>query len=897
MYIHGSFYNEHDEVVEVSILTHGDRGTETEIGAAGSGIYFTDDPVDITSEVNDTFDHLLYHQATVRLLTSNFVQDFFCASCKDAVINIRRGGRCLFAGYIEPQTYSQDYNEDLDEVELSCIDALTALKYAKYRSIGAKGVIYAAVKGEAMQRTFLDIMKELLGGVMTGLDISGKESCHYWYDGSKAVDNLTANRHAIFGQLSINELLFLGEEEDDVWQQDDVLEEILKYLNLHIVQEGLDCYIFSWESIKGGKDIYWRDLITSDRLTTIRKTIDIKTENVIGTDTSISVGETFSQILLTCDIKKIESMIKSPLDDDLLTSPYSNKQKYMTEYSSDGEGNKAIDAFDAMTHGRETDFEGGRITDWYMQVMNNPEWSFPDRGSGSLMEKYCQDNTNQQALPNQLAKQPGAAILSFGKVERQTDGKDNAPVSKVEMTNCLVVSINGNGVDNDESKSYPNTESIKAGIPCAIYTGQTTGGVFSPTDDQTTNYIVLSGKIALNPVMAETDTYKAIYDYKPSAGVISLPIYKTGIRQWWHDTVPSRDNSDGRYYTRKWWKASTPGSEPVWDQSTDVGLMPFTDKGPQEYEFQYSAIGDSSDQISKVAVLACMLIIGDQCVVETGTSGQPQDFQWRKFKERDKCSSDDEYYQQCFTIGFDPKIGDKLIGTLFSLQNNITYKMGVDAEGIAIPIKKSDKVNGKVRFMILGPVNTVWDVVTRRHPTFFRHTKWGSTSVPLLPHVSDIIIEQFEMKVYSDNGLVNNTGDKDLVYMSDTKETFVNRKDDIEFKISSDLTTEECHRLGITESVKMSTPVNTTTSEPVLQIYDYNRGTSAKAEQFYVDSYYTEFHSPHILMTQTMEDRDNGLIDAFALYRHPAMGRTFFVQGVSRNLEEGSAELNLKETD
>ena len=898
MYIHGQFYNELNDRIEVLILTHGDRGEELEIGDGKSGLYFSDDPVETTSEVNDTFDHLLRQQATVRLLTRNFVQDFFCPSCKDAVVNIYREGVCLFAGYVEPQTYSQDYNDELDEIELSCIDALTALQYAKYRDVGSLGVLYSVVKGQASQRSFLSMIKEMLGGVAAGLDIKDGSKAHYWYDGSKAVDSQTANRHTIFGQLTINELLFLGDEEDDVWQQDDVLEELLKYLNLHIMQDGMDFYIFSWETVKGDNDIYWRDLLTGGRLTTARSTTDITTQNVMGTETSISVGQVYSQLMLTCDIKSVESVIKSPLDNDLVTSPFSNKQKYLTEYSSDGEGEKAIDAFDAMTHGRETDFEDGRITDWYMQVMDNPEWTFTDKGTGSLIEQYAQGNKNQERLPGVLAQQPGAAIIAFGKVERKTDGKDNAPVSRVEMTNCLFLSVNGNGEDKDESKAYPNETSLKASAPYAVYNGNTTGGVFSPSDDDTTNYIVLSGSIALNPVMKMTDTYKAIYDYTPSPGVNANPLYGKTIRQWWQHTVPSRDNGDGRYYTQKWWKAATPGTEPEWDQDRDNGLVPFTEKGPQEYEFQYSAIGDSSDQISKVGMVACMLIIGDQCVVETGSTGKTSDYEWHKYKERSQCDSDDEYYQQSFTIGFDPKIGDKLIGTKFNLQNNIDYKMGIDAEGIAIPIRKKDKVSGAVKFVILGPVNVTWDVITRRHPTFFRHTKWSSSTVALLPHVSSIVIESFEMKIYSDNGLVNNTGDNDIVYLSDTKETFVNRKDDISFKISSALTSAECHDLGVTDSVKMSTPVNTQSGEAVLSVYDYVRELSAKPEQLYVDSYYQEYHAPRITMTQKLRDKaGESLVNPLLHYRHPAMGRTFFVQGISRNINEGSAEMNLKEID
>ena len=892
MYLHGHFYNQREERIEVHILTGGDRTKETVIGEKNGELSFTDDPVDLTSQVNDTFDHLLCQQATVRLLARNFVPDFFCASCRDAVVNIYREGECLFAGFIEPQSYSQGYNEEFDEIELSCIDALTALQYAKYRDVGSLGVLYNVVKAEAEQRTFLAMLKEILGGVTAELDIVGGNAMRYLYDGSKAVDDLAGNHYAIFGQLTVSELLFLGDEEDDVWQQDEVLEEILKYLNLHIVQDGFTFYLFSWESVKGDERIYWRDLLTGASVTTARQTTDIVTGLVTDTDTTISVGEVYNKIMLTAKVESMESVIESPLDNDLLKSPFSNKQKYMTEYSSDGEGSRALNAFDAMTHGQETSYSGGCVTDWYVQMMNNSQWLFPKSGSGNLMEEYCSEGRNQHILPNWLAKNQGAAIMALGKVEKKTDGKDNSPTSKVEMTNYLVVSVNGN-CDDKEATTYPNTNSLKAGIPRAVYNGSMTGGVFSPTDEGTTNYIVLSGKLVLNPVMALTDTYKAIYNYDGGKWGNLF----TGIGKWSGVTVPSRNNGDGRYYTQQWWKAATPNETVVWDMETAHGFVPFTDTGPRLYEFKYSAIGDGSDHISKVGVLACMLIIGDKCVVEKGTEGQVTDFEWRKYKTLEECSNEDEYYQQCFTIGFDPKIGDKIVGTKFDLQNNVNYELGIDAEGIAIPIKKADKVSGRVKFMILGPVNALWDVVTRRHKTWFRHTKWNSTTIPLLAHVSSIMVEQFEVKIYSDNGLVNNTGDNDLVYMSDTKESFVNVKDDIEMKINSALTAAECQALDVTDSVKMSTPLNTLTGEGLLAVYDYSRSVSAKPEQLYVDYYYKEWHAPRVVMTQKLTDTDGGIVSLFAHYRHPMMDKTFFVQGISRNLEEGYAEMTLKEIE
>lgn len=883
MYFYGSFLTQLGETVTVHIVTENSRAIQVEIGDEKGGVFFTTNPVEIENSVNDTFDHLLRSQATIRLLVRDFIPDFFCTSCRDAVVNIFKGDKCIFAGFIEPQTYSQGYNEVFDELEISCIDVLSALQYSKYRNVGGLGVLYEVVKANAGQRIFSDIITDILNSVCAAIDITGVGGVRYYYDGSKSL-TANANRYGIFTQLAISELLFLGEEEDDVWQQDEVLASMLKYLNLHIVQDGLQFYIFSWESVKSTNAISWRELTTGTTDTTTKICIEFGVSNAASNDTTISIGEVFNQILLTCKVESVENVIESPLDDNALVSPYSNKQKYLTEYSSDGNDKTAVKAFYAMTHGADTDYAGGVITDWYLQVMNNPSWVFPEVGTGAnLIDKYCKNNANQQILPNRMPLEQCAAIISLGKVENKTDHKDNAPVSKIDMTDYLVVSVNGNGVDNEQT-TYPTETSLRDSAPCAVYNGGTTGGIYAPSDPNTTNYIVLSGKIVLNPLMDFTDSYTALYTN-------TWGLHYLG----WAKTVPSRTNGDGRFYTQKYYKAATPFNAPVWDEDTTRGLVPFTETGPQQYEFKYSAVGDSTDKISKIAALACMLIIGDKCVVETGTSGQISDFVWRKYKTREQCADDDEYYQQSFTIGFDPKIGDKLIGTEFDLQNNIDYNVGIDAEGIAIPIRKSDKLSGAVKFMILGPVNSMWSVITRRHRTWFRREKWYSDAVPLLAHVSSIFMKSFGVKIYSDNGLINNAGDNDIVYMSDTRENFVNRKDDIEFEINSALTLTECQQLGVTDSVKLSTPLDLTTGYGLLSIYDHTKQQQAKPEQLYVDSYYTEYHKPRIQMVQKLDDR-GGIVSLFNLYKHPAMtDKVFYVQGISRNLIEGYAELTAKE--
>lgn len=895
MYIHGSFLSQRGDTITVHIVTGNDRTQTIEIGTEKADVYFSEDPAEIENEVNDTFDVLLRNSAKIRLLCGNLITNLFSTSCRDAVVNIYKNDTCIFAGFIEPQTLSQPYNDRWDELELNCIDALSALQYSKYKNVGALGVVYAFVKAEAAQRSFYDIATEMLQGVTKGLDILGNQNIKFWYDGSKAVDAQTANRYQVFRQLSISDLLFLGDDESDVWQQDEVLEELFKYLNLHIVQDGFNFYIFSWESVKAAPDkIIWHDIVANGTKTTPQQAVTISLANVADCDTTISIGDVYNQLLLTAKVEDIESVIESPLDDDLLVSPYINKQKYLTEYSSDGEGKTAYNAFYAMTHNQKTTYGAGAITDWYVQVMRNKQWTFPMKGNTDIdiVDYFGSEGTNQHALPDWLGQAPGAAIMALGSVKMNTANDDNSPTSKVNMTNYLVVSVNGNGVDNDENKTYPSVADIQKNIPYAVYTGNKSGGVFSPPDEETTNYIVLSGKVILNPIMRRTNTYTNLHNKEWTMWPQNI---EKGMIYVWHQTVPSRNNGDGRYYTRQYWQAETPDKEVSWHEGADSGFYPYTGEGPEEYEFKYSAIGDSTDTISKVAVLACMLVIGDKCVVETGTEGQTIDFVWQKYKERSECQSDDEYYQQCFTIGFDPKVGDKLVGTEFSIQNNIDYKMGIDVEGIAIPITKGDKISGQVRFMILGPVNVTWDVITRRHPTFFRHTKWSSSSVPLLAHVSSILIKSFEVKVYSDNGLISNgNDDNDIIYMSDTKETFVNKKDDLEFKINSALTATECAKLGVSNTVKLSTPLNISTGDGVLEVYDRNGNVKAKPEQIYVNSYYTEYHKPRIVMEQKLRDIDN-VVSLFNHYRHEALGKEFFVQGIGRNLIEGRADLTLKE--
>lgn len=903
MLFSGTFYNDQNNAITVVICTKGDNAKKVEIGEEKNGIFFTDDPVEITSQANDTFDHLLCYQASVRLLCKNFVPDFFCSSCRDAVVNILRNEECIFVGYVEPQAFSQGYNEDYDEVKLTCIDCLSALSYSNYRNVGAAAVLYDALKGKAAQRTFYDIIAEILNDVGEAANYMGRGTFKIMYDGSKALSNGTGDEiYNIFQNISINELLFFGDEEDDMWTQEDVLNEILKYLNLHIVQEGTTFYIFSWESIRNDSHLNFYEINKG-----FEKSIEIPTYQVgkdievADCDTKISIGETYNELLLTDNVTEVDDMIESPLDDESLVAA-GNFQKYMTEYIAEGEGKTAYNSMKAMVTGGKTDWQDASQVDWFCWPKAVTNWKFYGIENGSrvdMYEKYPADGTKQQdILNNGLTAGIGACVCAFGKIERKNGGNTSPLVTSVSMDNYLIISTMGRS-------GYPSEEDILKSCPVAEYTGNKSGGTFSPADSDTINYIVISGKMVLNPIMNVTDIYgHMVLDayWKPT---LQNPTH------YWHKTVPSRNNGDGRYYTRKYWYSEQWNQELVYGKANEIesshSFYPYTGTGPQEHEYKYSAVGVATDTIKRVGLISCMLIVGDKCVVECnkgdknavgGTSqgeGDTDDFVWKKYKERSECASDDEYYAQSFTIGIDPKLKDKIIGTEFEIRKNAPYTKGITAEGTAIPIRMSDHISGSVQFKILGPVNAEWNEVTRRHPSFWRHTKWSQDSHLLLQEINSIMLKEFKIEVVSDNGKIGAVSDeKDIVYKSDTGESFVNRKDDLEFRITTALTSKECKALGVNNAVKLSSPQNEATKNALTSIYDRNQNLADKPEKLYVDAYWQEWHEPRVVMTQNVIEPKKGLSFA-SIFSVPVIGKRFYVQGIDRNLTEGTAVVTMRE--
>lgn len=269
------------------------------------------------------------------------------------------------------------------------------------------------------------------------------------------------------------------------------------------------------------------------------------------------------------------------------------------------------------------------------------------------------------------------------------------------MQDYVVISICGNG-SHFEKTVRPNENDIRTHIPVAEYVGDVNGGLLSPVDDKTTNYIVLTGKIrALSSGLMGTQPKINKWGHQ-----IGYPELKSDLEHnendfrfnYWHQTVDLKENGESGYYFQKFYKAGTPDEKPQVVTDIDSAMvLPPVEWSQNRLKYTYSAWGDETDRIYKLPLLACELKVGDKYCCEIHNSDGTSDYVWRRLKDCPSWSYHGETNVGNFiTIGANPEIGDYVIGKEYSLANNVTVNMGIDAEGTAIKIKASDQLTGKV---------------------------------------------------------------------------------------------------------------------------------------------------------------------------------------------------------
>lgn len=820
-------------------------------------ICFSTNPVVLNSDMSDTFSNVYIRECTITLTTNYDINEIITAkNYTDIPVEVRHNnanGTVIFSGFVVPLNYNQRFANKWNNVELNCIDRLGILQYIQFPTVYSK---YETSMEYIKPREVLDwCLAEC------GFDNSDVMNPQIMYD----IDNDMTNA------TKINPGIFFGESQDDWKMCDEVLNELGRLYGFWIWQDGDICYV--------------RNRIFNTRGTS--KTIT--KDDYAGSDMNLSIDQAFNQIKMTCNIETPDNTIFDPFDDNYLTNVFPQRQRYMREHICPGEGNTAWNAFNNVLSDLLPLYDALETKDHYFQVKKNDAFDFGEHG-------YMNDgiNLNDQRYTLQwLNNNPGkAAFVSFGHTSNLTNYKDTSPVKDFTLSDYLVISVKGRyegGIARQQDKNPSNVldgtrmeAQLQANIPLctanvdAVYN-------YTPMDDTSTNYIVFSGNILLNPLQPKTgpkystseyaamgEKWSSYGTYKKSTNTIQDCInaqnQMTGIpvnNIFWTDdntlfkrTVPASSNGDGAYYQHRYYTGDGDG-----DYNKSLQLMhgPLDNDKNKILKYDYSSDG-TFDNIHKLSILCCQMKIGDKYCVERldlGAAGENR-FEWLTESELPHIDGDVIDY---FTLGIDPAIGETIVGQSKEISRNYPATE-LDASGTAIPINFSDHLNGKFEFKILGPYNLMYDEITKkthRKWIFWKYTTTSTKTVPVLECLENILISNFKIELISDQSNESQNNDNDLVYVSQSNSTYYESQE-MDSDFCTALTTSEAQSKGIDFALTNSAILDLN-NDPFYG-FDYvdNEGTvheGTKLEEARVYEQYQRWKEPHEIAEVTLKMDNN----------------------------------------
>ena len=164
-----------------------------------------------------------------------------------------------------------------------------------------------------------------------------------------------------------------------------------------------------------------------------------------------------------------------------------------------------------------------------------------------------------------------------------------------------------------------------------------------------------------------------------------------------------------------------------------------------------------------------------------------------------------------------------------------------------------------------------------------------------MAHLENIIIKDFECKIYSDNGLNETQGNDELIYVSDETTQYINKHDDTDFKFITQPTSDVISEQQLNGGANINAVINMQTNSPLTALYNYLTTETAKAEEHFVNQYYTEYHIPRLELQMTVHNTSS--INWRNTYVSTILGKSFYVVAMNENVRMNQSTIKLKSKD
>ena len=833
-------------------------------------------PVTLTYDVADTFENVYVRECTINLISNFDIRQYvIAANYNDLPVEIRMTTAddtrpvtywpIIFSGYALPMSFNQPFALRWNEFSIECTDKLGTLDYIKFH--------------DAMHDYFYDYYRDLYP---SKTDDEIEELIDGEYDTyRKPKDFLYIALHSQFtpdniqyqieydytDQTTINPIIFYGESQDDWMTSKEVIEEIGKIYGVYVWQNSNYCRC---ENLL---------LMNLDTTTAVPK------EDHRATDANISVDEAYKMIKFEVDISNQDDDFIDPFDDDFIT-PTENSTfptRVLTELYVKGKESDHWKNFinicsiaaqqgkpnywyvdpDWSPLAQNMSYRDVEVYDHYCQIMKSELLDFTKGKNGQTRACYldaggADDPTKDVKYTlDWLKKHPGrGALLSFAATDNINDNKNTSTITLPDLESALVIQIGGHTDSSlaEGQRLQAQIENIDNWPICSFKLNSSTN--ITPNDQSVTNYLVINGKITLNPVNERTGTdwYDGggkPYDFRYRRSLNTIKECQEQWAQWMNDPlvyvfgkdlllfkrcvnldVYSNGDDNLYYYQAYTWENKPDPYYPdpnipqgyhwPWNQSSIIG----TDGGPNDpcknmfmfpagkerklLKWQgstYKGENTEIDNLFRIPILACELKIGDKYLCENmqvantlakiPTTKQIlfEMYSWHTASEAAALG-----LNTYFSLPVDPKVGDFVLGKELSIQNTCGIQLNIDETGYAIPIPYDTALNGPVEFKILGPINVGWEIIGVDTSKWLWWVYWPEvrTEMPLLSYVENIIVKDLEIKIASDNGTkgMQKNDDNDLVYYSDSNMLYTD-EEEMSCEFCTSLTNNQVNDYGI----------------------------------------------------------------------------------------------------
>lgn len=274
---------------------------ETEKGNKTGTFLLSGDPLNssMDSDGKTMYAPIKCSGMTISILTKDTPFDLYSGSTLGTKVKVSSDNKVVWIGYLTPCAYSQGFDNELEEIQLECVDGISTLKE----------IPYSTPKLEI--KSFLNIIFNCLK----------KCNCYKYIYINDNVQFTANGTESVMEKIRITEQNFHDKKDSDLQPDEDVamtcydvLFEIMQWMGYTLIADGDSVYILDYDAIIKGRTKYFRYDISGSSIgsatqVNLSNSYHIKEGSYAQNGSKIDLTETFNKLTVEDDFNEIDSVL------------------------------------------------------------------------------------------------------------------------------------------------------------------------------------------------------------------------------------------------------------------------------------------------------------------------------------------------------------------------------------------------------------------------------------------------------------------------------------------------------------------------------------------------------------------------------------------------------------